>query len=258
MIKGFSEVYWFMVYWFIRIYINYRISSALSCVPWIDTGWQTHIRCLIFTGRFPPNSPIISGSFEKMSPIISGSFEKMKYELKHPVHLRHSVLLQCLSRAHMAVDETTALCACRGHTWQYTATHCNTLQHTATRCNTLQHAATHCNTLAEKMKRLHRVPVEGTHDRADEQASALICDCYAHHIYIYKYIYIYMYVYMYKYIYICIYLCIYRNMPPHFVRSYHLAAILCLWRKIAYTNIWRRNLKSLTMGWLRLVGSSKK
>jgi len=190
MIKGFSEVYWFMVYCFIRIYINYRLSSALSCVPWIDTGWQRPIGYLIFTGHFLPKKPRISGSFAENELQLKASCastslctSSMRVKVTHGSGWNDFTL--CLSRAHMAEhcntlqytathcntlqhtgreDETTSLCACWGHTWQHTALHCNTLQYTATHWQ--EDATT-------------------AHDRADEQTSAPICDCCAHHIYIY-------------------------------------------------------------------------
>jgi len=64
---------------------------------------------------------------------------KATYNVRHPMHLYHTVMTIMLVFVISGTQRINAL--------QHTATHCNTLQHTATRCNTLQHTATHCNTL---------------------------------------------------------------------------------------------------------------
>ena len=58
---------------------------------------------------------------------------KWPITIRHPLRLRHLVLVQHIySLLHLV---------------QHTATQSNTLQHTATQSNTLQHTAIHCNKL---------------------------------------------------------------------------------------------------------------
>ena len=89
-------------------------------------------------------------------PLIIGLFcGKWPMKMRHPMTLRHSVLVMCCDvllvpqETNNTLQHITTHCN-TSHTLQHTATHCNTLQHITTHCNTshtLQHTATHSNTL---------------------------------------------------------------------------------------------------------------
>ena len=75
-------------------YESHKDDLSLVTQRWFSTrqicatGWQRLIGCLIFTGRFPQQSPIISGSFAEND---LQRLRKVTYEIRHPMGLRHPV-----------------------------------------------------------------------------------------------------------------------------------------------------------------------
>jgi len=68
--ESFLTKEWVMSHtWMSHVPYMYQFLSHVPTLPTIgSTGWRTPKRCLVFVGRFPQNSPVISGSFAERDP----------------------------------------------------------------------------------------------------------------------------------------------------------------------------------------------